>query len=165
MKVVFWSWSQLPGLGPYAVRLLRSLGYKASLRTLGDTYFQTVHDSRTKAQIGTNEWISDYPTASGFINALFTCAAFLPRNPGNSNDAEFCDHAVDRRIARALSEQATNPDAARGAWQGIDRQIMSAAPWAPLVNVRVIDVLSTRVGNYQYSAADLGMLIDQLWVK
>jgi hypothetical protein len=33
-----------------------------------------------------------------------------------------------------------------------------------LVNPKVVDVLSKRVGNYQYSPP-LGMLIDQLWVR
>jgi hypothetical protein len=35
----------------------------------------------------------------------------------------------------------------------------------PLVNPKVIDVLSKRVGNYQYSPSGLGMLLDQLWVR
>jgi YVTN family beta-propeller protein len=165
IKVTFWSWSDLPGVGPYALKLLRSLGYRASLRALGDSYFPTVGDSRTRAQIGTTEWISDYPVASGFFNAVLTCASFLPNNPGNSNDAQFCDPAIDRQTRRALTEQATNPDAARGVWERVDRQTVDQAPWVPLVNPRAVDVLAKRVGNYQYSPAGLGMLIDQLWVR
>jgi peptide/nickel transport system substrate-binding protein len=165
MKVTFWSWSDLPGLGPYAVKLLRSLGYRASLQARSGTYFPTVGDSRTHAQIGTTEWISDYPVASGFFNPVLTCSSFLPNNPGNSNDAQFCDPAIDRQTRRALTEQATNPDAARGVWERDDRQAVDEAPWVPLVNPRAIDVLARRVGNYQYSPAGLGMLIDQLWVR
>jgi ABC-type oligopeptide transport system substrate-binding subunit len=71
-------------------------------------------DSRTKAQIGTLEWISDYPAASGFFNPILTCASFLPNNRANSNPAEFCDPRIDRQIARASTAQPTNPDAARG---------------------------------------------------
>jgi YVTN family beta-propeller protein len=165
-KVTVWSWSDLGGLGPYAVRLLRSLGYQASLETRCCTgYFKVVGDSRTRAQIGTTQWISDYPAPSGFFNAVLTCASFLPGDPGNSNDAEFCDPRIDRQIQHALVEQATHPDAARIAWQRVDRQTVGQAPWVPLVNPKVVDVLSKRVGNYQYSPAGLGMLIDQLWVR
>jgi YVTN family beta-propeller protein len=166
MKITVWSWADLGGLGPYAVKLLRSLGYRASMKVRGGFgYFSAIGDSRTKAQIGTFEWISDYPAASGFFNPILSCASFLPNDPGNSNAAEFCDPRIDRQIGRALTEQTTNPDAARGLWEGIDRQTVDQAPWVPLVNPEVVDVLSKRVGNYQYSAAGSGMLIDQLWVR
>jgi hypothetical protein len=35
----------------------------------------------------------------------------------------------------------------------------------PLVTPKEFDVLAKRVGNYQYSPAGMGMLIDQLWVR
>jgi YVTN family beta-propeller protein len=165
MKITVWSWADLGGLGPYAVKLLRSLGYRASMKVRGGFgYFSVIGDSRTKAQMGTYEWISDYPAASGFFNAILSCASFLPNDPGNSNAAEFCDPRIDRQIGRALTEQATNPDAARGLWERIDRQTVDQAPWVALVNPKAVDVLSKRVGNYQYSPP-LGMLIDQLWVR
>jgi peptide/nickel transport system substrate-binding protein len=62
-----------------------------------------------------------------------------------------------------LTAQATDPEAARGLWERIDRQIVDQAPWVPLVNPKVVDVLSKRVGNYQYNP--YGVLIDQLWVR
>jgi ABC-type transport system substrate-binding protein len=164
MKVTFWSWSDFSGLGPYAVKLLRSLGYRASLKIPRGEYYETINDSRTKAQIGTFEWLIDYPLASGFIVPILSCASFLPANPLNSNASQFCNPGIDRQIAKALPEQTTNPDAARGLWERIDSQIVDAGPLVPLVNPRSVDVLSKRTGNYQYSPA-LGMLIDQLWVR
>ncbi len=164
MKITVWSWELVRGFGPYAVKLLRSLGYRASLKVLGDNYFSIVGDSRTKAQIGTVAWISDYPAASGFFNPIFTCASFSPNSRLNVNDAAFCDPRIDRQIKQASFEQATNPDAARGLWERIDRQTVNQAPWVPLVTPKSLDVLSKRVGNYQYSPAG-GMLFDQLWVK
>jgi peptide/nickel transport system substrate-binding protein len=166
MKVTFWSWAQLGGFGHYAVKLLRSLGYRVSIKTLGtDTFFSVTANSRTKAQIGTFEWISDYPAASGFFNIVLTCASFVPDSELSSNAAEFCDPRIDRQIGHALTEQATNPDAARGLWERIDRQTVDQAPWLPLVNPKAVDVLSKRVGNHQYSSSGLGMLFDQLWVR
>ena len=165
MKVTVWSWTHLGWVGPFAVKLLRSLGYRVSMQERsGYGYFSVVGDSRTKAQIGTAEWISDYPAASGFFIPILTCASFLPNNPQNSNNAEFCDPHIDRQIEQALTEQATNPDAARGLWESVDRQTVDQAPWVPLVNPEAVDVVSERVGNYQFSPP-LGMLIEQLWVR
>ncbi len=164
-KVTVWSWSELPAVGAFAVELLRSLGYKPTIKSRADDFFAAVGDSRTQAQIGTNEWISDYPAASGFFVPVLTCGSFLPRNPANSNDAEFCDPHIDSQIGKALRAQAQSPDAARGAWEQVDRKTVDEAPWVPLVNPRSVDVLAKRVGNYQYSPNGLGVLIDQLWVR
>ncbi len=165
MKITVWSWGDLGGFGPYAVKLLRSLGYRASMKVRGGFgYFTVIDDSRTKAQIGTYEWISDYPAPAGFFNPAFTCASYQPNSPANVNVSEFCDPRIDQQIDHALIEQATNPDAARGLWERVDRQTVDQAPWVPLVNPKSLDVLSRRVGNYQYSPP-LGMLIDQLWVR
>ena len=35
MKITVWSWADLGGLGPYTVKLLRSLGYRASMKVVG----------------------------------------------------------------------------------------------------------------------------------
>jgi peptide/nickel transport system substrate-binding protein len=83
----------------------------------------------------------------------------------NLNDAQFCDPQIDRQIDDALAQQATNPDAARGLWERVDRQTVDQAPWVPLVNPKVVEVVSKRVGNYQYSPNGYGMLINQLWVR
>ena len=64
-----------------------------------------------------------------------------------------------------MTAQVTNPYAARGLWQRADRQIVDEAPWVPLVNPKTVDVVSKRVGNYQYSPNGFGMLYDQLWVR
>src|SRR3989442_7244879 len=158
MKITVWSYAAVGSVGPYAVKLLQSLGYRVSMKVLGDNFFSVAYNSRTKAQIGTFVWIFDYPVASGFFNPVLSCASFLPDSPMNQNPAEFCDPRIDRQIEQALGEQTTNPDAARGLWERIDRQTVDQAPLVPLVNPKSVDVLSKRVGNYQYSPA-WGMLI------
>jgi peptide/nickel transport system substrate-binding protein len=166
MKVTFWSWAYLENYKPYAVNLLRSLGYRVSTKVpSGDAYYGVVGDSHTEAQIGITDWIPDYPAASAFVNALLSCASFIPGSQNNLNAAEFCDPPLDRQIGKALAEQATNPYAARGLWERVDRQIVDQAPWVPLVNPKTVDVLSKRAGDYQYSPNGLGMLFDQLWVR
>jgi peptide/nickel transport system substrate-binding protein len=167
IKITVWSWGNLGFLGPFTVKLLHSVGYKrVVLKVISDfSYFGDVGNSANRAQIGMAEWIADYPKASGFFVPIFTCKSPLAHNPANTNDAEFCHHPIDGQILQALAEQATNPDAARGSWESIDRQTVGLAPWVPLLNPKVVDVLATRVGNYQYSASGLGVLIDQLWVR
>ena len=61
--------------------------------------------------------------------------------------------------------EATDPDAARRIWERVDRETVDQAPWVPLVNPKEIDILSKRVGNYQYSPNGYGMMFDQLWVR
>jgi YVTN family beta-propeller protein len=167
MKVKFYSWGDIGGLGPYANKLLRSLGYRPSIREIRsiDSFFATTGDSRTRAQIGTTEWITDYPTAGGFFNPIFTCASFQPGTAANANNSEFCDPGIDRQIARALRLEATDPDASNRIWQQVDRETVDQGPWVPLVNPKAIDIVSKRVGNYQFSPNGYGMIFDQLWVR
>jgi peptide/nickel transport system substrate-binding protein len=160
MHVTVWSWADVPAVGRFAAKLLRSLGYRVSIEVRKQLdYWPAVFDRRTRAQIGAVAWLSDYPTPAGFYNPVLSCPSFL----GNANPAQFCDPSIDRQIAAAVTEQA-NPDAARGVWERVDRQTVDQAPWVPLVNPKSVDVLSRRVGNYQYSV-HMGMLLDQLWVR
>jgi peptide/nickel transport system substrate-binding protein len=164
MKVTFWSWAPQASFGRYAVELLNSLGYRASLKVLSRTrYFAVANDPRTRAQIGFMPWTSDYPAPSGFFDELLTCASFLP-GPANANASGFCDPRIDRQIQRAQSEQATNPNAARRLWERAERETVDEAPWVSLVSPKIINVVSKRVGNYQYNPM-WQMLIDQLWVR
>ena len=165
MHVTVWAWTQAAGFNSFAVKLLRSLGYRTTTKVLGNGYFAATQDSRNKAQIGFTGWQADYPTPSAFFRPLFTCKSFLPESQNNSNTAELRDPSIDRQIERALREQTTNPTAARERWQRIDRQITDQAPWIPLFTPKWHDVVSKRVGNYQYSPAGFGLLIDQLWVR
>jgi ABC-type transport system substrate-binding protein len=165
MRVTVWAWTQAAGFNSFAVKLLRSLGYRTSTKVLGDGYIGGIADSRDRAQIGFFGWQPDYPTASDFFRPLFSCASFVPDSQNNTNATAFCDPSIDRRIERAQNEQAANPDAARALWERVDREITDQAPWVPLFTPKRVDILSKRVGNYQYSPAGFGMLIDQLWVR
>ena len=165
MKVTVWAWTQAQGFNATAVKVLESLGYRVSTKVVGQNYFSVVGDSRNKAQIGFAGWASDYPTASAFFRYLFTCASFRPHNPNNTNVAQYCNPSLDRQIKRALSLESTNPTAARTLWEHIDRVITDQAPWVSLYNGTGLDILSKRIGNYQYSPDGFGMLLDQLWVR
>jgi peptide/nickel transport system substrate-binding protein len=74
------------------------------------------------------------------------------------------DPRIDAEIARARSLQTSDPQAASQLWSRIDRDIVDPAPWVTVMNPRWTDVVSRRVGNYQYNP-QWRALLDQVWVK
>ena len=65
---------------------------------------------------------------------------------------------------RALSLQITEPERADELWASVDREVTDRALWLPTVNPALTDLVSPRVGNYQYHPL-WGVLADQLWVR
>jgi DNA-binding SARP family transcriptional activator/ABC-type transport system substrate-binding protein len=152
--------------GRYFVRLLRRLGYRASMRryATAHAYYSVVGMARSRSQIGVLDWAADYQAGSAFFQPLFTCEAYRPTMPLNLNAAGICDPALDHEIAHATRLQTTNAAAANTAWQRIDRRVTGRAAWIPLVAALGIDFVAPRVGNYQRNPA-FGVLLDQLWVR
>ena len=166
MRVVVWSYQ----LEPYATEMrsvagtLRKLGYRVEFRQPGDAvYYPTVFDSRKTPQAGLLSWIADFPAAADFFQQL-TCGAFQPRSLGNVNVPEFCDPTTDKLIVRAEQLEPTDPQAAAAAWASVDRRVVALAPYAPMYVQRAVDLVSRRVGNYEFSP-QWGVLVDQLWVR
>lgn len=124
--------------------VLDRLGYRASLQVLGD--LSRFNDSRARIQIGWINWIQDYPAPSDFITLTLSCRSFVPHDPLNLNNAEFCNPKIDTQMGHAARLQALAPGAATEAWRGIDQQITDQAPWLPLYNTRVDIATSPRVG-------------------
>ncbi|MBA2642951.1 MAG: hypothetical protein H0U82_08505 [Actinobacteria bacterium] len=165
-QVTVWAPSLRADEGRYIVSVLDSLSYRAALKTVDDPteYFETVSDSRVRAQAGWGAWLADFPSAAGFIPALFGCTAFVPASPGQTNLAEFCDRSIDAQIARATAAQVQDPAAATTLWQEVERTLLAQAPVVPTYNPSNVNFVSKRVGNYQYNP-QWGVLLDQLWVK
>ena len=67
-------------------------------------------------------------------------------------------------MRKAKAEELSDPTGSRALWQRVDREITDASPWVLLVASKDVNFLSKRVGNYEYSP-EMGMLIDQLWVR
>jgi YVTN family beta-propeller protein len=150
----------------YLASVLDSVGYRARVRPLSlDAYFGEVSDSRTQTQAGYSGWISSYPSAADFLPPLYSCAAFVPASPGaNTNLAGFCDPAVDVKMRAATQAQAQDPAAATTRWQEVERAILAQAPFVPAYNRSDVNVVSKRVGNFQYNP-QWGVLVSQLWVQ
>jgi peptide/nickel transport system substrate-binding protein len=153
--------------GAYLVSVLRSLGYRAQLRTLphkGSTW-------RPNRQAGVGGFVQDYPSPSSVFSTTFTCRSYDPAPPDlNGNVTAFCNRSIDAEIARARSLQASDPPAASRLWSTIDREITDQALWVVIRTQLAPDFVSRRVGNYTFcylSAAlgSAGACLDQLWVR
>jgi peptide/nickel transport system substrate-binding protein len=127
-------------------------------------YDPFLNEDKLRLQLGFTGWYPDFGTPSSFITPLLTCRSYDRNNALNNNSAEFCSPGIDREIARARTLQTTDPGAASALWAKIDRDLTDKAPWVPYANGVALDVVSTRVGNYQLNP-QLGTLLDQLWVK
>jgi YVTN family beta-propeller protein len=166
-RVVVWD-TQGPGGrdpgGHYLVSVLRELGYRASLRLLPDAAFlRYTDDSRHHAQVASGGWSADYPSPSAIIGKL-SCASFIPNGGRTFNDSEFCDRSIDRQIARAEALNVSDHQAALRAWRRLDREFTDRAIWLSTITTKQTDVVSARVGNYEYNPF-WGVLVDQLWVR
>lgn len=170
------------GLGRYLDGLLESLRYQVHLRSsfrelldrqthepcstptsrcrwresVGAYFVGVPRQPRATPQVLWGGWSADFPAASNFIAALFSCS--------EDNLAHFCDAALDRRIGRAMRLQQTDPGGAKRLWTELDREITDRALWVPLYNIYGADLVSKRVGNYRLHPME-GALLSQLWVR
>ena len=159
--VTIWEPSNHRGEAPFAAALLRSLGYRTRIkRVSNDTYYNPAAgplNPRAHAQAGLFSWFADYGAPSNYFDTFFSCRAF-------SNWSEFCSRRLDDEIHSALALQTTDPYLANQVWSRIDRAVVDEALVVPLITLKQVDLVSARVGNYQYNP-QWGVLLDQLWVK
>jgi ABC-type transport system substrate-binding protein/DNA-binding beta-propeller fold protein YncE len=144
----------------YLVRVLRRIGYRASLQRLPDNT-RTEHyymDPTSGVQVETGGWFADFPVPSNFFD-LVTCGG------GGGYAVGYCDHALDRRIARATAQLQVDPAAAQRTFTTIDREVTDRAVLVPVSNLRSWWLSSRRVGNYQNDIRDYGPLTSLLWVR
>jgi peptide/nickel transport system substrate-binding protein len=159
MKVTVWTApSYFPPVAQYFRDLLKKLDYRATLKAVDDdTFFSALYDRPRRSQIAFAGWTADYAAESGFLPPIAGCGA-----PANSSG--FCDHGIDRRMKRAAGLQITDPSAAHRLWSSIEHDITDVAPWVPLTDRSHVNVVSRRLGNYQYNP-QWGPLVDQMWVR
>jgi peptide/nickel transport system substrate-binding protein len=145
----------------YVVSVLDSIGYKARFRFSADPY---PVENKLHLQAGFDGWYADFATPGGFIAPTLTCGSYNKQDlSNNTNVSEFCDPSIDREVARAESLEPSAPQAATKLWAKIDSDLVNEAPWVPFENADVVELVSRRVGNYQFNPQWL-TLLDQLWV-
>jgi peptide/nickel transport system substrate-binding protein len=165
-KVTVWVpwWTNFgPRVGRYAASVLSSIGYRASFRA-PKKLDPAPNENRLGVQAFFAGWYADYPTDAGFLVAPLSCSGYSADSAKSTNFAEFCDPAIDAEMNHAEQLQAADPAGAARAWAKVDRDLTDAAPWVAFGNAYTLELLSPRVGNYQFNPA-LGTLLAQLWVR
>jgi peptide/nickel transport system substrate-binding protein len=152
-------------MGEYLQSLLTTIGYKAVLKPLsGNIQFTYIQNTNNKVQLALSSWYQDYPAASDFLNVLLSCGSFHPASDSSINISGFCDKDIDAQMSQALTLAQSDVDGANRMWGQIDHAIMMKSPVVPVLHPKIIDLVSKRVGNYQFSK-QFYMLVGQLWVQ
>jgi len=152
-------------IGENVQSMLNEIGYKATLKPIsGNIQFTYIQNTNNKVQISLTSWYQDYPAASDFLNVLLGCGSFHPGSDSSINISGFCDKTIDAQMQKALATEQTSMDEANTMWGEVDKAVMTASPTAPIFTPKLIDFLSARVGNYQFSK-QFYMLVSQLWVQ
>jgi YVTN family beta-propeller protein len=151
---------------PYVISLLDQLGYPTHVKDLSNDLNAPLRfaDSRTRAQAALSSLSPSYLSAPQIIQLNFACQSFLPDSPGNANLSEFCSPQLDAQIQSALAAESNNASDAAALWAHADRTVTDQAPVVPLDTPSTLDLVSSRVRDYQYSFQQ-GMLLDQAWVR
>jgi ABC-type oligopeptide transport system substrate-binding subunit len=140
---------------------LREIGYRPrTLEVPFQTYWGRPARFYARFQAGLANWAADYITASNFFGPLIECSDIAT----GFNMGGFCSHSLGASIARALSNENVRPGIAAQQWAAIDREVADRAVVVPIFNELGWDFVARRVGNYQNNP-QLGMLVDQLWVR
>ncbi|QEH96500.1 ABC transporter substrate-binding protein [Gluconobacter thailandicus] len=151
------------GMGTYLRNVLQQIGLKAQLRPitagLADSYEQ---NTANHVQIALAYWFADYPSASTFLDDLFGCDNYHPGSAISPNFTGFCDQHVQSLFEQAKAQ--TDPAKAAPIWQEAGHEIMRQMPGAPMIQMKTIDFVSKRLGNY-YSTLLSHMLFSHVWVK
>lgn len=152
-------------IGEYLASVLRSLGYDATAKALStNIQFTYIQNTKNKVQASLTDWYQDYPAPSDFVYVLFGCDSFHPGSDSSINIAGWCDKGVDALMKKALATAVTDPKAADVLWAKADREITDAVPAVSLFQPKFVDLVSKRVGNYQWSD-QIHMLFSQAWVR
>jgi peptide/nickel transport system substrate-binding protein len=145
-----------PQVPAYVASVLRALGYRTTLRVAP---IATITDAMVaRFPVSTNgDWLTDYPDPSSYIPPFFAC-------DGDGNHGLYCNPALDHDMRRAESLELSSPVTADALWTSIDHTLTDQAAWVPTVTPRVVDLVSQRLGNYQFNPV-WQFLMDQSWVQ
>ena len=126
----------------YLVQVLRRIGFRAEEKVVtAGSYWTTIGNDKTRAQIGFANWVQDYPHPLDWFG-LLDGRTITPTH--NSNYAHF-DVGWANRDIEALTRPRKLTRKVDRSWAALDRKVMRLAPWAPFLNQEETDFFSTRV--------------------
>lgn len=127
---------------------LEMLGFKATVRNISPAIaFTYIQNTQNHYQIALAGWNADYPSASSFLQTLFSCETFHPNSDNSPNYSGFCDPHIDQHMHEAAMLALTDRAKSNHAWSEVDREIMAQAPFVPLSQTQRVVLLSRRARN------------------
>ena len=141
---------------PYVARVLRAIGYRTKLHMIRSNEFTPRLRRRIQLSVD-GDWLLNYPAPSSLLPPFFSCG-------GGLTNGYVCDPALDRRMRRASLLELRSPAAAAQTWARVDREIVRDAYWVPTVRPQEPELVSERVGNYQFNPV-WGFIADQAWLR
>ena len=152
-------------MGDYLQGVLNRIGYVASVRALDfNVQFTYIQNTNNKVQISLTDWSADYPAASDFLRILYGCGSFHPGSDASNNIPGFCDKDLEALMTRASDVSVTDPRAGEALWEQVDRDVTDRSLAANLIQLRYVDLLSSRLGNYTFSQIS-HLLFSKVWVQ
>ncbi len=113
---------------------------------------------RRRFQLSTEgDWLAEYPDASSYLPQFFGCR-------GGTSNGYYCDRRIDREMRATAVLEQNDPAQAAALWTRIDHQLTDDPGWVPTVNGREVELVSTRVHNYEYNPI-WGFIADQAWLR
>lgn len=150
-------------MGVYLRNMLQALGFEASVRPMTPATAEGyARNSDNHVQISLAYWYADYPSPSTFLDALMGCDNARPHSDSATNASGFCDPALQGLMTGA--EHSLDPAMTRALWERAGTLAMEQSAVIPLIQMRYVDFVSRRLGNYHYSLLN-HMLISQVWVQ
>ena len=126
----------------YLVQVLHQIGFHATEKIVtAGSYWATIGNQKTRAQIGFADFVQDYPHPLDWFRLLDGRAITQIHN---SNYANFDVGWANRQIAALTRPTELTPEVNRD-WATLDRRVMRLAPWAPFLNQEATDFFSARV--------------------
>ncbi|MBX4859893.1 ABC transporter substrate-binding protein [Rhizobium bangladeshense] len=147
---------------------LAAVGVKAEVRALAQANVIAAGGTEGEAPMiwsGGMAWIADFPDPSNFYGPILGCAGAVP---GGWNWSWYCNADLDKRAVAAdsMSDPAKSAERA-AAWGKIFTDIMTDAPWIPVINERRVVAKSLRMGGADNIYIDPTRVInyDAIYVK
>ncbi|MCW1407682.1 ABC transporter substrate-binding protein [Rhizobium sp. 1AS11] len=147
---------------------LAAVGVKAEVRALAQANVIAAGGTEGEAPMiwsGGMAWIADFPDPSNFYGPILGCAGAVP---GGWNWSWYCNADLDKRAVAADSMSDPAKAAERtAAWGKIFTDIMTDAPWIPVINERRVVAKSLRMGGADNIYIDPTRVInyDAIYVK
>ncbi|MDL2171859.1 MULTISPECIES: ABC transporter substrate-binding protein [Asaia] len=150
-------------MGVYLRNMLQSLGFQASVRPMTPATAEGyARNSDNHVQISLAYWYADYPSPSTFLDSLLGCDNARPHSDSATNASGFCHPGLQTLMTQA--EHSLDAGQARALWEQAGTLAMEQSAVIPLIQMRYVDFVSKRLGNYHYSLLN-HMLISQVWVQ